>query len=70
MLQSASVDNFLYHNFFTSLLIEIVIVWVYYTIPFGFNLFLALLASIFNFWTTVFGWLRITDNGSVPEIRK
>ena len=52
-------------------LIEIVILWVYYTIPFGFSLFLALLGhqfSIINF-VNYFIWLKITDEGSVPEMR-
>ena len=31
-------------------LIEIVIVWVYYTIPFGFSLFMALFCITFNFY--------------------
>ena len=47
----------------------IVILWVYYTIPFGFNLvFWHFLASLFNF-LNYFVWLRITDEGSVPEMR-
>ena len=47
---------------------EIVILWVYYTIPFGFSL-------IWHFWGITFQllnyfvWLRITDEGSVPEMR-
>ena len=48
--------------------IEIVILWVYYTIPFGFTLFLEIFgitSHIFNY----FVWLRITDEGSVPEMR-
>ena len=49
-------------------LIEIVILWVYYTIPFGFRLFWHFWASIFNFWI-YFVWVRITDEGSVPEMR-
>ena len=43
-------------------LIEIVILRVYYTIPFGFSFFL-------HFWDIIFNWLRITDEGSVPEMR-
>ena len=36
--------------------------------PFGFNLMLAFLASLFTF-LNYFVWLRITDEGSVPEMR-
>ena len=49
-------------------MIEIVILWVYYTIPFGLSFF-------WHFWhyfsTTYnyFIWLRVTDEGSVPEMR-
>ena len=42
--------------------------WVYYTIPFGFSLFWNFWAIIFNF-LNYFVWLRITDEGSVPEMR-
>ena len=49
-------------------LIEIVILWVYYTIPFGFSLFWHFRAIIFNFWIHIV-WLRITDDGSLPEMR-
>ena len=48
--------------------IEIVILWVYYTIPIGFTLF-------WHFWAYIltslkdFLWLRITDEGLVPEMR-
>ena len=48
--------------------IEIVILWVYYTIPFGFSLFMHDWASLFNFYN-FFLWLRITDEGPVPEMR-
>ena len=48
-------------TFSVSKLIEIVIVWVYYTIAFGFS-------SFFNFLNH-FVWLRTTDEGSVPEMR-
>ena len=50
-------------------LTEIVILWVYHTIPFGFSLFLALLSIIFQPLLNYFVWLRITDEGLVPEIR-
>ena len=49
-------------------LIEIVILWVYYTIPFGFSLFRHFWAITFNFWIIIV-WLRITDEGSLPEMR-
>ena len=49
-------------------LIEIVIVWVYYTIPFGFSLFRQFWAFIFNFRNDIVR-LRITDEGSLPEMR-
>ena len=42
--------------------LEIVILWVYYTIPFGFTLFGHFWAYIFNF-LKYFLWLRITDEG-------
>ena len=42
--------------------------WVYYTIPFGFTLFWHFWTYISNFWN-YFLWLRITDEGSVPEMR-
>ena len=57
-----------HHNFPCSKLIEIVILWVYYTIPFGFSLFR-------YFWDIVFPllnyfvWQKITDESSVPEMR-
>ena len=47
--------------------IQIVILWVYYTIPFGFTLFWNFWAYIFNFLNYIL-WLRITDEGSVPEM--
>ena len=48
---------------------DIVILWVYYTIPFGFSfLYYTFWASIFNF-LNYFDWLSITDEGSVPEMR-
>ena len=56
-----------HQNFKCLKLIEIVL-WVYYTIPFGFSLFK-------HFWSLLFQlfilhvWLRITDEGSVPEMR-
>ena len=42
---------------------EIVILWVYYTMPFGFSLILHFQAIFFNVWNR-FVWLRITDEGS------
>ena len=49
-------------------LTEIVILWVYYTIPSGFSLILALLNITFQL-LTYFVWLRITDEGPLPEMR-
>ena len=49
-------------------LLEIVMLWDYYTIPVGFSLFRLFRDIIFNFWNH-FVWLRITDEGSVPEMR-
>ena len=49
-------------------LIEIVILWVYYTIPFGLSLFrhfLVIACQLFIPYVR----LRITDEGSVPEMR-
>ena len=56
--------------------------WVYYTIPFSFSLFSFFIlffifffgggggVSLVNFFKiTLFGYLRITDEGSVPEMR-
>ena len=42
----------------------------FHTIPFGFSLYLGTFgASIFNLFYYYFVWLRITDEGSVPEMR-
>ena len=49
-------------------LIEIVILWVYYTIPYGFSLFWHFWGITFHLFR-YFVWLRITDEGSVPEMR-
>ena len=49
-------------------LIEIVILWVFYTIPFGFSLFRNFRVNIFYFGNH-FVWRRITDEGSLPEMR-
>ena len=46
-------------------LIESVIVWVHYTIPFGFSLFWHFLVITFQHFI-LHVWLRITDEGSVP----
>ena len=51
-------------------LTEIVILWVNYTIPFGFCLFLALSGFIFQLLLNYFVWLRITYEDKVPEMRK
>ena len=45
--------------------VEIVILRVYYTMPFGLIFFLASHFTFLNY----FVWLRITDEGSVPEMR-
>ena len=45
-----------------------VILWVYYTIPFGFSLIWHFGVIIFNVWN-YFVWPRITDEGSLPEMR-
>ena len=59
----------LMNNKFSDLkLIEIVILWVYYTIPNGFSLFRHFLGITFHLFK-YFVWLRITDEGSVPEMR-
>ena len=60
------VLNSEHQNFPYLKLIEIVILWVYYTIPFGFSLFMHF--SVIQF-VIVHVWLRITDEGSVPEMR-
>ena len=49
-------------------LIEIVILWVYYTIPFGFILFWQFRINI-SYFRNHFHWRRITDEGSLPEMR-
>ena len=49
-------------------LIEIVILWVYYTIPFWLQLVLAHFGHPLHiFETSFFFLLRITDEGSVPK---
>ena len=42
--------------------------WVYYTIPFGFSLFWHFLGITFQLFI-LHVWLRINDEGSVPEMR-
>ena len=49
-------------------LFEIIILRVYYTIPFGFSLIRHVLDISFQLLKILF-WLRITDEGSVPEMR-
>ena len=46
---------------------KVVILWVYYTIPFGFSLLWHFLVITFKFFK-LHVWLRITDEGSVPEV--
>ena len=48
-------------------LIEIVILSVYYTIPYGFSLFQHFLGITFHLLKYFF-WLKITGEGSVPEM--
>ena len=55
-------------NYYVLKLIEIVILRVYYTIPFGFSFFWHFLALFVNFYN-YFLWLRITDEGSISEMR-
>ena len=55
-------------NFQCLKLIEIVILWVYYTIPFGFSLIWHFLVITFQLFR-LHVWLRITDEGSIPEMR-
>ena len=57
-----------HQNFPCLKLIEIVILWVYYTIPFGFSLFWHFLVITFQLFI-LHVWLRITEEGSVPEMR-
>ena len=49
-------------------LIEIVILWVNYAVSFSFSLFRHFWSLFFNFLNFIV-WLRITDEGSVPEMR-
>ena len=69
VLRSTSVDSWRLRasKFPVLKLMEIVILWVYYTIPFGLSLVLALSDNYFNFWNN-FVLLRITDEGSLPEM--
>ena len=55
-------------NFSVLKLIEIVILWVYYTIRFGFSLFRQFRDNIFYFCNHFF-WRMITNEGSLPEMR-
>ena len=73
VLRSTSVDS----QRFVSIMLKcsvlkcivIVILWVYYmVISLGFILFWHFLTSLLNF-LSYFVWLRITDEGSVPEMR-
>ena len=50
-------------------LIENVILWVYYTILIGISLFRHFLGHHYSTFLNYFVWLRITDEGSVPEMR-
>ena len=55
-------------KFSALILTEIVILWVYYTIPLGFTLIWHFWSITLQFWRH-FHWLRITDEGSVTELR-
>ena len=56
------------HQIIRVKLIEIVILWVYYTIPLASACFGTFGISLSNFWNCCV-WLRITDEGSVIEMR-
>ena len=49
-------------------LIEVVILWVYCTIPLSFGFFRHILALFLKFYN-YFLWRRITDEGSISEMR-
>ena len=71
VLRSTSVDSCRFESIKFSVCLEfiqIVIFGVYYTIPFGSTLFWHFGAYFFNF-LNYFLWLRITDEGLVPEMR-
>ena len=70
VLWSTSIDSYrLRASTFSVLkLFEIVILWVYYTIPFGFSLFWFVHDISYQFLKILF-WLRITGEGSIPEMR-
>ena len=68
MIPAISSVNFKHQNFPCLKLIEIVILWVYYTIPFGFSLIRHFLVITFQLLKLPV-WLRITEEGSVPEMR-
>ena len=70
VLRSTSVDSWRLRasKFSVLKLIEIVILWVYYTIPFGLSLFWYVWDISFQL-LKIHLWLRITDEGSVPEMR-
>ena len=70
VLRSTSVDSWRLRASKLPVLkwIEIVILWVYYTIPFGFCLIWHFSGITFQ-RLNYFVWLRITDKGLLPEIR-
>ena len=70
VLRSTSVDSWGLRASKSSVikLFEIVILWVYYTIPFGFSLFWHVWDISFQLLKLLL-WLRTTDEGSVPEMR-
>ena len=66
--KSFKKSSFFGHIFPCFKFIEIVILWVFYTIPVGFTLLWHFWASLLNFlYYMYFVWLRITVEGSVPE---
>ena len=66
---SGLIRSVLKHQNFPCLkLIKIIILWVNYPITYGFSLFRHFWGFVFNFLSS-FVWLRITDEGSVPEMR-
>ena len=60
-----AIDMFIF-KFFVLKLIEIVILWVYYIIPFGFSL--DTFGRIFSNFGNYFVSLSTTDEGSVSEM--
>ena len=68
MIAHNALEHVLTDSFNKLKLIEIVILWVHYTIPFAETCFGSFWTSLFNV-LNYFAWLRITDEGLVPEMR-